>query len=174
MTRKTTTTTNKSTKRASTKTPEIISTTNLIKETAFQFSKSFNISKSRNSDENCSKFCEQRFLQSKFNEFASKWADLAKQENSMRSGKVNRKTTAIKKAIDHRERNFKCRSNNLIPAKVFKVKCCEKLSINEQDEKETIKVLCSSIVKFYEFTDENCAQKTWIFRLKRFCDRLTA
>jgi len=97
--------------------------------------------------------------------------------------------TAIKKAIDHRERNFKCRSNNLIPAKVFKVKCCEKLSINEQDEKETIKVLCSSIgnyflikkiiknwntVKFYEFTDENCAQKTWIFRLKRFCDRLTA
>lgn len=91
-TRKTTTTTNKSTNRASTRTSEIISTTNKSEETAFQFSKSFNISKSRNSDENCSKFCEQRFLQSKFNEFASKWADLAKQENSMRSGKVNRKT----------------------------------------------------------------------------------
>ena len=87
-TRGTTATTNKSTTRST----KMISTTKLAENTIFEFSKSFNISKSRSDDENCTKFCEQRFLQSKFNDFASKWAKLAKVEKSMRSGKVKRKT----------------------------------------------------------------------------------
>ena len=87
--RETTVTINKSTTMRTTK---MVSTTKQAENSVFYFSKSFNISKSRSDDENCTKFCEQRFLQIKFNEFASKWAKLANMEKSMRSGKVKRKT----------------------------------------------------------------------------------
>ncbi|CAG5109718.1 Oidioi.mRNA.OKI2018_I69.chr2.g4221.t1.cds [Oikopleura dioica] len=103
------------------------------------------ITKTSTREENCSKFCNQRFLQNKFHEIALIWADLAVQEKALRKGKAKRKTTSLRKVIDHRERNFKCRKGNPIPAKIFNVKCCENIANKAADEEETINLLCNSI-----------------------------